>query len=230
MTHMMVPDGVLPPWLWIGGWLLAIAALTLALWSTRSGDSLRLIPLAGTMAAVMTIVMSLEIVPLGYEPHLTVLAGIVLGPAYGLLATFVFNLLRMLLGDGSITLLGLNTVVLGVETVGGYLAFRALRSLHRTPSGGGVAAAAASILALAAATFTFLGIVWLSSVDVSLLAEEDFLEQAGADAPGFGIYANLVLVLGAIGWVLEAVVVGTVVAFLCRVRPSLLPAAVTSRP
>ncbi len=229
MTHIMVPDGVLPPWLWIGGWVLAVAALALALRTTRQSDSLRLLPLAGTMAAVMTMVMSLEIVPLGYEPHLTVLTGTVLGPAYGLLATFVFNVLRLLLGDGSITLLGLNTLVLGVETVGGYLIFRALRSLHGSPGGAGVAAAAAAILALATATFVFLGIVWLGNIDISLLAEEDLVERAGEVAPGFGVYANLVLVLAAIGWAIEAIVVGVVVAFIRRVRPSLITADNTAR-
>src|SRR3954453_4223634 len=120
MTHIMVPDGVLAPWLWIGGWILAAICVVLALLATRNTDRMRLIPLAGTMAAVMAIVMSLEIVPLGYEPHLTVLAGILLGPAYGFLATFIFNLLRMLFGDGTFTLLGLNTVLLGVETIGGF--------------------------------------------------------------------------------------------------------------
>src|SRR5438034_1400283 len=129
MTHIMVPDGVLAPWLWISGWLLAIACLALALWATRNTDRMRLVPLAGTMAATMAVVMSLEIVPIGYEPHLTVLSGILLGPAYGFLATFVFNVLRMLVGDGSVTLLGLNTLILGAETVGGYYLFRAFRHL-----------------------------------------------------------------------------------------------------
>ena len=225
----MVPDGVLPPWLWMGGWVLAAAALALGLRATRQDDSLRLIPLAGTMAAVMAVAMSVEILPLGYEPHLTVLAGVLLGPAYGLLAAFVFNVLRMLLGDGSITLLGLNTLMLGMETTGGYLIFRALRSLHRSAAGMGIAAACATVLALGVATLVYLGIIWLGSIDVLLVAEEDFLARAGSPEPGFGAYANLVLILGSIGWSIEAVAVGAVVVFLRRVRPSLITAVRAER-
>ena len=138
MTHIMVPDGVLAPWLWVGGWLVAACCLALALWATRNSDRTRLVPLAGTMAAVMALVMSLEIVPIAYEPHLTVLAGILLGPAYGFLATFVFIVLRMLVGDGSVTLLGLNTLILGAEAVGGYYLFRAFRGFAASsPAGQG---------------------------------------------------------------------------------------------
>ena len=225
MTHIMVPDGVLPPWLWIAGWIIAVAGLALALRATRDGDTMRLIPLAGTMAAVMAIVMSLEIVPLGYEPHLTVLSGILLGPAYGFLATFVFNLLRMLFGDGTLTLLGLNTVLLGVETIGGFYIFRALRRLWRSPGGTGLSAAIATVIALAVATVLFLGVVALAQVDLSAIAEEDFLKRAGTPEPGFLLYARLVLVLGAIGWLVEAVVIGAITAFVRAVRPTLLEVA-----
>jgi ABC-type Co2+ transport system permease subunit len=225
MTHIMVPDGVLPPWLWISGWVLAIAFMALALWITRKSDAMRLIPLAGTMAAVMAVVMSLEIVPLGYEPHLTVLAGILLGPAYGFLATFVFNVLRMLFGDGTVTLLGLNTLVLGVETIGGYYLFRALRRVWPAPGGVGLSAAIATVIALAIATLLFLGIIAISNVDLTAIAEEDFLARTGMDDPGFALYARLVLVLGAIGWVIEAVVVGAITAFIYATRPALVRAA-----
>ena len=45
MSHIMIPDGVLPPWLWIGGWAVAVVCLALALRATRHTDRMRLVPL-----------------------------------------------------------------------------------------------------------------------------------------------------------------------------------------
>ncbi|MPZ16064.1 MAG: hypothetical protein GEU73_16860 [Chloroflexi bacterium] len=224
MTHIMVPDGVLPPWLWISGWLLLAIAIAAAIWGTGESDRARFIPLAGVMAAVMTIVMSLEIVPLAYEPHLTVLSGIVLGPAYGFLAAVVFNILRLLLGDGSVTLLGLNGLLLGAEAVGGYYVFRALSRLWPSPPGSVAGAVVTTVVVLAAATLLFLGIVGLGLTDVhELELGEEVIERAGeAEGSGFVVFAQLVLALAAIGWAIEAVVTGAIVAFLRAVRPTLL--------
>lgn len=248
MTHIMVPDGVLPLWLWVPGWMVAVAVIGLALRATQTTDRARLVPLAGAMAAVMTIVMSLEIVPLAYEPHLTVLAGILLGPAYGFLATFVFLALRMLLGDGSVTLLGLNSLLLGVETVGGFYVFRALHGLWPSvraptqseeglapaevqalqrplPSGrkSALAAAVATVVALACSTLLFLGVVGLGVADLDQVdLAADVFERAGLDQAGFLLFARLVLVLGAMGWLLEAILIGAAVAFLRVARPNLI--------
>ena len=230
MTHIMVPDGVLAPWLWISGWVLAAAGIALALWTTRSGDRFRLVPLAGVLAGVMTLVMSFQIAPLAYEPHLTALAGIVLGPAYGFLAVFVFNVLRMLLGDGAVTLLGLNTVLLGLEAALAWLVYRALaRPIGGTPVRSGVAAALATLVALAAATVLFLVLVALGASSLAEIAEEGVLERLGTSDPVFGAFATAVLGLGAIGWVVEAVVVGAIVAFLRAVRPGLVAGPLPAR-
>jgi len=226
MTHIMVPDGVLPTWLWLGGWVIAVGCLALALWATRNSDRMRLVPLAGTMAAVMAVVMSLEIVPIGYEPHLTVLSGILLGPAYAFLATFVFNILRLLVGDGSVTVLGLNTLILGAEAVGGYYLFRAFRRMTSSPAGSGLAAGVATVIALAVATVLFLAVVYLGGFDIGEVADvahwDDILERSGSENPGFPVFAQLVLILGAIGWLIEATVIGAIAAFLRAVRPTLL--------
>jgi len=223
----MVPDGVLAPWLWITSWIAAVACLALALWATRDTDRARLVPLAAVLAGVMTLVMSLEFAPLAYEPHLTVLTGILVGPAYGFLAAFVFNVLRMLLGDGSVTLLGLNTLLLGLEAVLGYYAFRTfVRVLPRTPTGTGVGAALATVAALAVSTVAFLVTAALGSVPLEALAEEHVLERLGTESPELAAFAGTVLLLGLIGWLLEGAIVGVITAFVRAVRPSLVPVPV----
>ena len=42
------------------------------------------------------------------------------------------------------------------------------------------------------------------------------------------MFAQIVLILGAIGWLLEATVVGAITAFLRAVRPTLLRGAVAA--
>jgi cobalt/nickel transport system permease protein len=224
MTHIMVPDGVLAPWLWLSGWVAAAAGLALALWATRDSDRARLVPLAAVLAGVMALVMSLGIAPLAYEPHLTALAGIMLGPAYGFLAVFVFNVLRMLLGDGGVTLLGLNTVLLGIEAIVAYYIFRAVAHplAGRGPVGAGIAALVATEVALGVATLAFLAAVAAGASELKEVGEE-VLERLGGAEPEFATYAAWVLRLGAIGWTIEGVIVGAIVAFLRAVRPALIP-------
>jgi ABC-type Co2+ transport system permease subunit len=133
------------------------------------------------------------------------------------------------MGDGSITLLGLNTLILGAETVGGYYLFRAFRRMAGSPAGSGIAAGVATMIALAVATMLFLAVVYASSIDIGAVAEvahwDEVLERAGTEDPGFPAFAQLVLILGAIGWVIEATVIGTITAFLRAVRPTLLRGA-----
>lgn len=181
-------------------------------------------PLAAVLAGLMALAMSLEIAPLAYEPHLTVLTGTLVGPAYGFLASFVFNVLRMLLGDGSVTLLGLNTLILGLEAVLGCYAFRAVVGLlPRNPAGTGISAALATVAALVVSTVVFLLAAALGSIRLAELAEEHVLERIGTDSPEFGAFAATILFLGRLGWLIEASLVGTIVAFVRAVRPSLLP-------
>ena len=78
-------------------------------------------PLIGVMAALMTVAMSFALVPIAYEPHLTVLPGILLGPVYGFIAGLIFIILRWLMGDGAVTLIGINALLMGAEITVGYL-------------------------------------------------------------------------------------------------------------
>jgi cobalt/nickel transport system permease protein len=80
MSHIHIPDGVLPWWLWVTGW--AATALLLAVASrmaTRAG-SRRAVPLVGAISALVLVAMSTEIVPIAYHVNLTVIAGALLGP------------------------------------------------------------------------------------------------------------------------------------------------------
>ncbi len=248
MSHLHIPDGVLPIWLILSGWLLVAAILWIVSRRLRPADRARQLPLLGVMAAVMLVGMSTEIVPIAYHTNLSVLAGIVLGPALGFLAALIVNLILALFGHGGITVVGLNSLVVGVETALGYYLFRGfwrfLRQSQRSPA---VAAGAATVLTLLLSTLLMIGVVGLSNLDPSAhlvldserlsfqnpfehgLISSEFAanEEVHGEASAAGgvdlfTFARLVLILGIFGWLLEGVLTGAIVGFVYRVRPDLV--------
>ena len=222
MTHLHVPDGILPVWLWVSGMVLMAALLAVALYRLRGMDRRRNVPLLGAVAAAMLVAMSLEILPLAYHLNLSVAAGILLGPSLGFIAAFIVNLMLALMGHGGITVVGLNTILLGTEAVIGHTLFFLLPA--RMPVFW--RAAAATVLALAVAAFLLIAIVGLSQVNVALLADEHGHGTADVPAltgPGsLRTFALIVLSLGSIGWLIEGAVTGAVIRFIAQVKPDLL--------
>ena len=117
MTHMHIPDGVLPVWLWVLGFFIMSLIMGFSLYRLRAMDMKMKIPLLGTLSAAMLVAMSLEIVPLAYHINLTVVTGILLGPALGFIAAFIANIMLALIGHGGITVIGLNTLLLGASRI-----------------------------------------------------------------------------------------------------------------
>lgn len=212
MSHLHLPDGILPLWLVLAGWSVTLAAILLDLRMARHQDLRRGLPRLGFLSALMLVAMSAEILPLAYHLNLSVMAGILLGPAVGLLAALVVSLFLALLGHGGLTVVGLNTLILALEILLGGLLFRALTRRHLDAPR---AAALSTVLALAAGTGAMVGVVWLSRMDPTHL-----LEHGGPTQ--FGAFVRLVLGLGSLGWLLEALVTAGIVRYLCRVRPGLL--------
>jgi ABC-type Co2+ transport system permease subunit len=250
MTHVMVPDGVLPWWLSTAGGALAAALVALALVRLRNVAAARMVPLVGVMAALMAVIMSVELVPIGYELHLTVLTGMVIGPWYGVIAALLFNLLRAMIGDGAWTNLGLNTSITWLEIALGAALWAMLRPLARRRAA--LAAGLSTFAALLLSTAVFVAVIRLSMVHPSQIVETGaYSVEAGgfkeaplagglltvhaaeartesdrtvAEVPpdGFGRFAAAVAVLATIGALIESAFTGAIAAFVARVRPELL--------
>ena len=94
-----------------------------------------------------------------------VLTGIIVGPAMGFMAAFIVDFILALFGHGGITVVGLNTLVIGAECALGYWVFRGLvrRSAH-TAQISCVPAGASVIVTLFITTMLLIGIVALSNV------------------------------------------------------------------
>jgi cobalt/nickel transport system permease protein len=235
MSHIHFPDGVLPVWLWVSGFVVAIGLGAILFKFFKKEELTRRLPLLGMMAAAMILGASVEIVPIAYHVNLTVISGILLGPLLIFLATFVVNVILALFGHGGITVIGLNTLTLSIEGILGYFLFRLLwKVLKRlTP-----AIFLATFLALFASTLSMIGVVSLGTshyeelihqeekgfIEFHLSKEKDDQHQEGVaeNKVNFNRFVAIVLLLGFFGWVLEGVITTLIARYIHRLRPDLL--------
>ncbi len=237
MSHIHLPDGILPIWLWVSGWIAAIFLGFILLRFARRESLIKKLPLLGMMAAAMVLGASVEIVPIAYHVNLMVISGILLGPSLIFLATFVVNIILALFGHGGITVIGLNTLILSIEGIMGYLFFRLFGRILKklTP-----AAFIATFLALCLSTFGMIGIVSLGVPHYEELIHrhegqgmfEFKLLQERHDRSGeerekgeihFRRFVAIVLSLGFLGWVLEGILTTFILRYIDRLRPDLIP-------
>lgn len=160
MSHLHIPDGVLPVWLWLTGWLLTALLVSLASKKLQSTSARRAVPLIGIVSALVLVAMSTEIVPIAYHINLTVVAGVMLGPWAGTISAFIVVLTLALLGHGGITVVGLNTLIIASEmTLGWALVRGGVHLFGRTRIGR--VAGVATVVTLALSTTMMVGIVAL---------------------------------------------------------------------
>jgi cobalt/nickel transport system permease protein len=236
MSHIHLPDGVLPVWLWTSGFIVVILTWRILLRSVKKEDLTRRLPLLGMMAAVMVLGASFEIVPIAYHVNLTVISGILLGPSLIFLATFVVNVILALFGHGGITVIGLNTLTLSIEGVLGYYLFHLFwKVLKRlTP-----AIFLATFIALLFSTFAMIAVVSLGTSHYEDLIhqergkgiigfefgkekEEHHPGEAAEEKVNLRRFVAIVLPLGFIGWILEGMITSLICRYIYRLRPDLL--------
>lgn len=218
MTHLHIPDGVLPILLWVLGLIVMVFAVGFSLLRLRGIDRKKKIPLLGAVSAVMLVAMSIEILPLAYHINLSVIAGILLGPALGFLAAFITNLMLALMGHGGITVIGINTLLLGSEAVLGHTLFYLLKD--RLPVFW--RAVTAAVLTLFLTTLALIGIVAISHIGPELMSHGNGHGSIHKGQASVQTFAIMVLSLGVIGWAIEAAITGAVVRFIAQVKPDLL--------
>jgi len=235
MSHIHLPDGVLPVWLWVLGFVVAIVVGAILLRLTKKEELTKRLPLLGMMAAAMVLGAAIEIIPIAYHVNLTVISGILLGPSLIFLATFVVNFILALFGHGGMTVIGLNTLTLSIEGILGCILFRLFwKVLKRlTP-----ATFLATFIALLFSTFAMIGVVSLGTshykelihqegkgvFEFHLSKEKDDFHAGERAKSEINLkrFMAIVLPLGFIGWVLEGVITTLIARYIHRLRPDLL--------
>ena len=238
MSHLHFPDGVLPVYLWGAGLIITGVLLAVILYRLGKQDQVKKLPLVGVLVAVMLLAMSIPLGFLPYHLNLTVLSGIILGPALAFVAVFIVNLFLSFMGHGGITVVGLNTLVIGLEAVIGFVGFSLLKPFFR-PTG---AAAAATLCALILSVIFAFGIVTASQLSYTEIMEVTGGEHAGCTHPGHdhsdsqhganplvealkeNTPVGFIQIMSAAalpGILLETIVVAFIIGYLARVKPGL---------
>lgn len=223
MAHVHIPDGVLPVWLWVAGYVVSLALAALAISRIRGQER------KGIMAAVTVAVMLVvQSIPLGvpYHINLSPLAGIILGPLWALISILVTNLAQASFGHGGITIVGLNTLVVWSEALIGFYLFAVLRKVMKAGRlRTSLAAGASTLIALIVSAFLVVGIVAISGIDpIQALGEHahELLPRGGTLQVSLSVFAMLVVPMAIGGALIEAVITGLLVAYVLRVKPSLI--------
>jgi len=206
MVH--ISDGILSLPVLAAGWAITIALIAVTLWwSKRKGSIIEEIPRLSVITSAFFVASLLHIAigPTSVHLILSGLVGVILGIlAYP--AIFIGLILQaFLFGHGGVTVLGVNTVNLGVPALVAYGIFKAGNKLIPSESitskavlgalAGGIAVALA--VALTAGSLYTLGKEYAWAIKALI------------------IYHIPIIVI-------EAVIVGSVVAFLARVKPELI--------
>src|SRR5882672_936202 len=114
MSHLHIPDGILPPVLWVWGLILTGILLFLSGRASRQSGP-RMIAFQSALGGIMLAVMAVPVPITAFDYCMTLAGpvGVLLGASAAFQVSFVVTLILALLGQGGFTVVGLNTLVLG---------------------------------------------------------------------------------------------------------------------
>ncbi len=198
-----IPDGFLPPWLALAGWLIATVGLAWSLWGRLEDDE---IPLAGLLSAFIFAAQTFQFpIPGGTTGHLlgATLAVILVGPTTAVLVLTAVVLLQCLLfQEGGLLAMGWNVV--NIAFLSGLAGGAVYQQLTRFGLGRGPAAFLAG---------------WLATLFGSL---STCLTLAAAGTSPLLISLPAMLTTQGLVGLLEGFVTAAAVSFVARARPQLL--------
>ncbi len=218
MSHLHIPDGVLPPLLWAPGLVVALALLLWAGHSTRR-DAPNRIAYQGALGGLMLAAMSLPIPLFALEYCLTLAGpvGVLLGPAAGFQAAFVVCVILALLGQGGLTVVGLNALVLGAGISVARPLYVRLVARHGEALSLALATGAGQAVA---------GLCWFALLASALGVSPGAAAAISHGPARAGLFAGITLGLWLVAIAAESAVAFGMGRFLARVRPDLLPSAI----
>jgi cobalt/nickel transport system permease protein len=209
MAHIHLPDGVFSLQWVIVWWALALIVLAVALLvARRQTFTTQRLTAAALLAAISFAIFQVNI-PFagGVHMNLTPLIGILAGPAIGSLVVLVVNILSAAIGHGGWGLIGANSLVnISEVTSAYYLFYYATRRFELFTRG-----AVAAFGGLLVGNVLSVLIIVISGIQGSTLSGSALF-----------VYILQVPLLNLIVAVGEAIVTGSVVEYLGRVRPDML--------
>ena len=219
MSHLHIPDGVLPPLVWIAGLVLAALLLAWSAWSARA-EGPQAIAYRSALGGIMLAVMAIPVPITAFDYCMTLAGpiGVLLGAAGAFQVSFVVTLILALMGQGGFTVIGLNALVLGLGAALARPLYRGLVPRFSPAAAMAIATAATQLVSSA---------LWIALLALSVrlspaLANGGEVHHTLRVLQG-GALAAVVLPLLAIAVGIEALLGYGLAGFLARVRPDLLP-------
>jgi cobalt/nickel transport system permease protein len=215
MSHLHIPDGVLPVSVWGAGLLLALLLLMGTARRARAQSPQR-IAYQGALGGLMLAAMAIPLGP--FEFHLSLVGpiGVLLGAGGAFQVAFVVSAILALMGHGGLTVVGLNALLLGS---GAAVASRVYGVVaHRLRPAPALALATAAGQAVA-------GLLWLGVVGIGMRFDRGMAPQAAGGDGRLGVFTAVALPLWVVGIAVESVIAFGLGRFLARVQPGLLPDA-----
>ncbi len=223
MSHLHIPDGVLPPQLWIAGLVLAFLALLAAVHATRGAGPQQIAyqsALGGIMLAVMAI--PIPITAFDYCMTLAGPVGVLLGAGAAFQVSLVVTLILALMGQGGFTVIGLNALVLGAGAATARPVYLRAVAARRSPA---AAMAIATAVSQVFSSLLWVVVLWASVRLTPGLAVQQQVREGLRFLAG-GSVAAIVAVLMLAAVAIESMLGFGLARFLSRVRPDLLPSSV----
>jgi len=223
MSHLHIPYGILPPVLWVWGLILNGVLLLLSSRALRR-DGQRQIAFQSALGGIMLAVMAIP-VPIAAFDYCMTLAGpvgVLLGAAPAFQVAFVVTLILALLGQGGFTVVGLNTLVLGLgATLARPIYLRTVRRLG-PPRAMALATAVSQL---------FSTVCWCALLFLSVRLTPNGVPNHEVEHTLIEVWhrvgAAVVIPLLLVAVALEALLGYGLAHFLERVRPDLLPRPAT---
>jgi len=214
MSHLHIPDGVLPVWLWASGLVASLLLLVRASVMARGGSPQR-IAYQGALGGLMLAAMAVPLGPMEYHLTLAGPVGVLLGGAGAFQVTFIVSAILALMGHGGLTVVGLNALVLGSGAAVANRAYGILAIRLRPAPALAIGTAAGQMVA---------GALWLVVVLIAMRLEPGAVFHGRLDGR-LGVFVAVVAPLWLLGVVVESLVAFGLGRFLARVGPGLLPRA-----
>ncbi len=228
---MHISEGVLPAWALAAGWIVLIISLAVTLaWSRKKiGNISAKIPLIAVVTAAFFVacLFRVPVPPTSLHLVLSGLVGILLGPL-AMVCIFIGLLLQALLfQNGGITVLGVNSVVMGLPAVLAWFVFKAMSKKTNTAISAGLASAFSILLSTLLLSVVFLaaGITFGSLAALAAYASGipvlSSIVAALANST-FGLTVFLLLLMNLPLMIIEGIICAFIVPFIEKVKPEML--------
>lgn len=220
MSHLHIVDGVLHWGFIVFGFALTFVLIGYVLISTEKEELFNSVAKLGVMSALTLIVMSIPLGPLPFHINLSILTALILGPKLGFISVFLVNLILGVFGHGGVTVVGINTLIMGSEIIIGYGIFSFLLS-RRVKWNVGIAVAIV-IMILVSSTL-MVTVVALGQVPPEIAVHTHDAEAIAKYSQfTYGDFALWVLGIVSIGAIIEVVLGTVVISYFRKIRPDYL--------